>query len=322
MTIRIAIAGFGKIARDQHVPAIAADPRFELAAIATRGGDPGQGVPSFSDIGALIAGMAGRVDAVAICTPPTVRHAIACEALAAGLAVLLEKPPTTTLGEIADLEQLARSRSAGLYAAWHSQHAAAVPAAAALLKGARVRRLAIEWREDVRKWHPGQDWVWEPGGFGVFDPGINALSIATAILPMPLFVRAARFEVPANRQAPIAAQLDLGDGLTAIFDWRHGEGEQWTIAVETADGRRIDLSGGGARLRVDGVDQAVGAQREYPSIYACFAELVTARKVKLDSEPLRILADAFLLARRDAAVPFMWTRGAARDGGPAARSGA
>ena len=29
MTIRIAIIGFGKIARDQHVPSIAADSRFE-----------------------------------------------------------------------------------------------------------------------------------------------------------------------------------------------------------------------------------------------------------------------------------------------------
>jgi hypothetical protein len=41
----------------------------------------------------------------------------------------------------------------------------------------------IVWHEDVRKWHPGQQWIWEPGGFGVFDPGINALSIATRIFP-------------------------------------------------------------------------------------------------------------------------------------------
>ena len=39
MAIRIAIVGFGKIARDQHVPSIAADPRFELVA-ATRDWHP------------------------------------------------------------------------------------------------------------------------------------------------------------------------------------------------------------------------------------------------------------------------------------------
>ncbi len=37
-------------------------------------------------------------------------------------------------------------------------------------------------KEDVRRWHPGQDWIWEAGGFGVFDPGINALSILTEVL--------------------------------------------------------------------------------------------------------------------------------------------
>ncbi|HJU77184.1 MAG TPA: gfo/Idh/MocA family oxidoreductase, partial [Sphingomicrobium sp.] len=36
--IRIAILGFGKIAADQHVPAIAANPRFELVASSSRSG--------------------------------------------------------------------------------------------------------------------------------------------------------------------------------------------------------------------------------------------------------------------------------------------
>ena len=42
--------------------------------------------------------------------------------------------------------------------------------------------MRIDWRESVRKWHPGQEWVWEPGGFGVCDPGINAMSIFTEIM--------------------------------------------------------------------------------------------------------------------------------------------
>jgi D-galactose 1-dehydrogenase len=45
----------------------------------------------------------------------------------------------------------------------------------------------VIWREDVRVWHPGQDWIWQPGGLGVFDPGINALSIITHILPARSF---------------------------------------------------------------------------------------------------------------------------------------
>lgn len=311
MAIRTAIVGFGKIARDSHVPAIRADPRFELVAVTSRSGDLDVGVPAFTDLGALLAAMPDGVDAVAICTPPDVRHGIASQALAAGLAVLLEKPPTATLGEVQDLIALAMARNRTLYAGWHSQHAPAVKPAAALLAGAKIRRLQITWHEDVRKWHPGQDWVWEAGGFGVFDPGINALSIATAILPERLIVRAATLQVPAGRQTPIAAELQFaGPAHGASFDWRHGDGERWTIAIETEDGRCIELRDGGARLTVDGQAQAMIPVAEYPSLYSRFAELVAARESLVDIEPLRIVADAFLIGSRTEVAPFLWTTSA------------
>jgi len=34
--MRIAIIGYGKIAEDQHIPSIAGNPRFELAAVSSR----------------------------------------------------------------------------------------------------------------------------------------------------------------------------------------------------------------------------------------------------------------------------------------------
>jgi D-galactose 1-dehydrogenase len=305
VTIRIAIIGFGKIARDQHVPSIAADHRYELVAVASRSGDPGIGLPWFPRPAQLFAGMAGRLDAVALCTPPIVRHAIARDALAAGLDVLLEKPPASTLGEIEHLETLARAAGRALYAAWHSQHAAGVAKAAEALAGASISGLRIDWREDVRKWHPGQEWIWEAGGFGIFDPGINALSIATRILPMPLFVREARLLFPSNRQAPIAASLTFADkGFRAEMDWRHAKTEEWTIRVETATGARVELREGGARLLIDGAEQALDSRGEYPSIYDRFAALVAQQAVEVDREPLRITADAFLVGRRDLVEPF------------------
>jgi D-galactose 1-dehydrogenase len=165
--------------------------------------------------------------------------------------------------------------------------------------------MRIDWREDVRKWHPGQEWIWEAGGFGVFDPGINALSIATRILPMPLFVREARLLVPANKQAPIAASLDfVGENLRAEMDFRSTEGEQWTIRVETKAGAVVELRDGGARLLIDGVEQTLAERGEYPSIYHRFAELVADKASEADSEPLRIVADAFLVGRRELVEPF------------------
>ena len=36
MALKLGLVGIGKIARDQHIPALAADPRFELVATASR----------------------------------------------------------------------------------------------------------------------------------------------------------------------------------------------------------------------------------------------------------------------------------------------
>ncbi len=306
MSIRVAIVGYGKIARDQHVPSIAADPRFELAAIVSPRARADEGVPVFADVAEMLKAMPGRLDAVAVCTPPTVRLEVAAAAFDAGLAVLLEKPPAATLGEIEEMERLGREAGRTLFTAWHSQHAPGVAGAKAALAGRTVRSLAIFWHEDVRKWHPGQEWIWAPGGFGVFDPGINALSIATRILPERLFVREAILAFPENRQTAIAARIGFVGGHEADFDWRYTEGERWTIRVETEDGTTVELLDGGARLSVDGAAQQVGSLGEYPSLYARFAELIDAAESDVDKEPLRLVADAFLAGGRETVEPFDW----------------
>jgi predicted dehydrogenase len=307
MPIRIAIVGYGKIARDQHLPSIAADPRFELAAVVSPRAPADPGVPVFTSHEAMLAAMADQLDAVSICTPPTVRLPIARAAFEAGLDVLLEKPPAATLGEIEEIERLGRDSGRTLFAAWHSQHAPAVPAARTALAGKTVVALRIDWHEDVRKWHPGQEWIWAPGGFGVLDPGINALSIATRILPSRLFVREAVLSFPENKQTPIAARIAFeGEAgrLCADMDWRYTEGERWTIRIETADATTVELLDGGARLILDGAPRPVPGTGEYPSLYARFAELVEARESDVDREPLRIAADAFLVGRRKIVEAF------------------
>ena len=53
--IRLGLVGIGKIARDQHLPAIAADKRYTLVATASRHAQL-DGVPGHAEIGAMIAG--------------------------------------------------------------------------------------------------------------------------------------------------------------------------------------------------------------------------------------------------------------------------
>ena len=296
--IGIAIIGFGKIAADQHVPAIAANERFQLLACSSRSGAaPGR---CFTDWRKLIGEVEG-LEAVAITTPPGPRTEIAAECAAAGLHVLLEKPPTATLGEAEALRDI--NPDVTMFATWHARHNPAVLAAADLLAGKRIAAMRIKWHEDVHKWHPGQQWIWEPGGFGVFDPGINALSIATVTFPGPLFVKAAELVVPENAQAPIAVEAEfsspIADGpLSCSLDWRFKEGEEWTIAVETADGLNVRLEKGGAELAVNGERQPCAGMGEYPSIYAHFLDLIDSRRSDMDLSPLRLVADCLLVGRR------------------------
>jgi predicted dehydrogenase len=298
--IRIAIIGFGKIAADQHVPAINGNARFQLVASSSRSG---KGVgQAFADWRELIRGVEG-LEAVAITTPPEPRYDIARECLLAGLHCLLEKPPTTGTAEIADLDCLAQAQQRTLFTTWHAQHHATVDAAAQALAGKRIKSMTIDWHEDVKKWHPGQQWIWEPGGFGVFDPGINAFSIATKIFPGGLFVRSADLLVPKNAQTPIAADIAFSspeaDGpLTASLDWRRSKGEEWTVTVETENGDTIRLEAGGERLLVNGQPSKDDGPGEYPDIYRTFVDLIDQRRSLVDVAPLRLVADCLLVGRR------------------------
>jgi len=304
--LRIGLVGAGKIARDQHVPAIASDEAFELVGVVDPAGRI-EGVESYVSLEDLLSG--ANTAAVAVCTPPQVRYAIARAALQAGKHVLLEKPPAATVGELEDLTRHARAAGVTLFTPWHSQFAPAIPAAKRWIETHRPRYIKVDWREDVRRWHPGQQWIWEPGGLGVFDPGINALSILTAILHEPIFVTRASVEVPENRAAPIAAELTLSTArqtrIDAVFDWRHTGKQTWDIAVEGEDSDAMLLSMGGHRISGGGIAAENALQGEYPAIYRHFGELIESGASDVRGDPLRLVADAFMMARRSVVDPFM-----------------
>jgi len=303
--IRVAIVGLGKIARDQHIPAISDTDGIELAAIA----DPHasmDGIAHFATLDELLAAK-HPIDAVALCTPPQTRRALAASALRAGKHVLLEKPPGATVSELAPLIAVARQGGRTLFAAWHSRFAPAVEPARAFLGERQIKSVVVEWKEDVRVWHPGQAWIWEPGGFGVFDPGINALSIMTRILPRPFFVTEAELSFPRNRAAPIAADLTFADEtglpIRAEFDWRQTGTQTWDIRIETEAGR-LTLASGGRRLLHDDRTVVDEQKAEYRAIYRHFIELIANGVSDVDLSPLAHVADAFMLGRRRDVEPF------------------
>ena len=303
MATKVALVGIGKIAVDQHVPAINASSDWELAATVSRNGHV-EGVPAFTDFATFLAERPD-VPVVSLCLPPVPRFAYAEAALKAGRHVMLEKPPGATLAEVHELEVLAQARGLTLYATWHSRMAHAVAPAKAWLADTTVRQAHITWREDVRKWHPGQDWVFQPGGMGVFDPGINALSILTEILPGPVHLTRATLEFPENRQTPIAARLTFTNQVTADFDWRQEGPQTWDIEVVTDKGN-LALRMGGNVLEIEG--KPVAGENtimgEYPALYARMADLVRNGNSDVDLAPMIHVADALTLGERITTAAF------------------
>jgi len=308
---KIAVIGIGKIAQDQHLPVIAKSRDFQLAATVSTRGLAHDGLPVFKTPAELYAAMP-EIELVAVCTPPGVRHAIVREALDAGKDVLMEKPPTPTISEFEDLVGHAARTGRVLFQTWHSRYNAAVERTRAILLADGVQSLRIDWRESVRKWHPGQDWVWEPGGFGVCDPGINALSIFTAILPFPVFVDKATLSFPSNRQTPVDVAISFksvephAPAMSAHFNWLEESGEIWTIAITTNRGQKLTLEKGGTVLKIDGQTEIAAPSEEYEAIYERFAVLLETRQSETDGSPLRLVADAFLLGARHTTAPFDW----------------
>jgi predicted dehydrogenase len=308
--IRIAVVGLGKIAHDQHLPTLAASPQFELVAVASPGASL-PGVPVFQNLEELLAS-GPTVDAIAMCQPPQLRFKAAASAIRAGKHVLLEKPPGATVNEVEVLSALATRGRTALFAAWHSRHAPGVDLARKWLEGRRVQSIRIQWQEDVRCWHGGQRWIWTAGGMGVFDPGINALSILTQLLPDPIAIVNGTLQVPANCAMPIAAELRMrsaaGVPIHAIFDWRCTGDPVWDIQMAT-DGGSLHLSRGGAGLCIGECECELESEGEYPRLYRRFAQMIADRHIDADVEPLRLVTDCFLRCDTQAVEPFHDTVG-------------
>jgi predicted dehydrogenase len=308
MPLTLGLLGIGKIARDQHIPALMASSDFELVACASRNARV-DGVANFTDLETMLAEMP-RLDCISICTPPQAHFAAALTALRAGKHVMLEKPPTATTRQIALLADEAARQGRSLFQTWHSRFAASVDAAREWVHARTLTGGRIVWKEDVHHWHPGQQWIWEAGGFGVFDPGINALSVLTEVLADEACVESAVLSFPENQQAPIAADVRLrteaGVTVEAEFDFRQKGEQRWDIELTATTGR-LKLSQGGATLEIDGelITADRGLAGEYPRLYARFASLCAARRSEVDWRPFQLVADAFLIGERRIVAPHV-----------------
>lgn len=305
-TTKIALVGIGKIARDQHVPAITEIKKFELVASV----DPYQNLETINNFASIDEMLAAKPDvtAVAICTPTQFRYQVAREALLKGLHVFLEKPPGVTLSEVHELIDLAKAKNLTLFAAWHSRESAAVEPAQEWLINRNIKKVTVNWKENVRQWHPNQPWIWEAGGFGVFDAGINSLSIITKILPGRLILQKSDLMIPSNCNAPIAATLQFKTThnveVDVAFDFLEVENQHWEIDIETDEGR-LSISKAGAVIELPKIGKVESPDEEYRRLYSRFLQLIEQQQTDVDIEPLSLVADAFMCGRRVEVEPFV-----------------
>lgn len=306
--IRIALVGTGKVARDFHLPALALSPQVTLVGSVDRKGIGIQGLPVYTSIADALTHLAG-LQGLVLCTPPESRFEQALAAILSGMHVFLEKPPAASLSAVRAMQEAATRANVTLFASWHSRHAPAVDPARQLLADRKIQSVEVVWAENVRQWHPGQDWILERSGFGVFDPGINALSILTAILPTPVFLESATLDVPANRGAPVRASMKLRNAgaapVNATFDFLRAGAPRWDIVVRTAEGA-IEITERGFGLSVGGRAVPLPAEQEYRLLYSRFVELIRKGESDVDARPLELVADAFLLGEIRATEPFHW----------------
>ena len=82
MAEKIALVGIGKIARDQHIPAIAENPDWDLAATVSRNASV-EGVQNYRDLDAMLAARPD-INVVSLAIPPQPRFDYASAALRAG----------------------------------------------------------------------------------------------------------------------------------------------------------------------------------------------------------------------------------------------
>ena len=304
--IRVGIVGVGKIANDQHIRVLRASAAFELEACVSRHAKV-DGIANYSNLEAMLDAHPA-LDAIVICTPPQAHYEAAWLALQRGKHVFLEKPPCETTTQLDELTRQARRANLTLFQTWHAQHAASVEAMQLRLKPRVVQSGRIIWKEDVHQWHPGQSWIWQAGGFGVFDPGINAISILTKVMPEPVFAKSADLFFPTNCESPIAANVTFvtaaGARIDAAFDFRYAGVPTWDIDIDT-ESTTLHLTDQGSTLIVDGKRVSAGASDvEYPSLYRRFEELIRLRKSDVDRRPFQLVADIFLIANRSKVEPF------------------
>lgn len=248
------------------------------------------------------------IEAVSIATPPNTHYQIAKESLEAGKDVLLEKPPTLTIGELADLTEKASKKDLVLFTAYHTCYRPEVTVAKRELKGKEIRKIEINYGEYVLNYHDPREWIFNPeiaGGGVIIDSGINAISVVQRVLPyLDLKVTKAKLFRKSGYQVETAANVNFtfgenGKGILQM-DWFHQGVEIRQIIFSTdSDCYTLDIvqgqlfKNGTLLLSQKEKRKVVDMNIEYERVYEDFSKHLTQRESLVGMKELKFVLDVY-----------------------------
>jgi predicted dehydrogenase len=195
------------------------------------------------------------IDAVAIVTPNNRHHAPARAFLDAGIAVICDKPLTTTLADALDLaDAVKRTNLPFVLTHNYSGYAMARQARAMIADGAlgSIRVVQAEYAQD---WlardlsgNKQADWRGDPERAG---PGGALGDIATHAYHLATFVTGARANSISAELSRFVPDRKLDDDVQIRLRWTNGaRGQLWAsqVAIGAANGLRLRVYGDAASL--------------------------------------------------------------------------
>ena len=225
MSLGWGIAGTGRIARSVG-GILAAHPDMTVASVGSR--DPARAAALAVELGAarsfgsydeLVLDPA--VQAVYVATPHAQHAPIVEAALAAGKAVLCEKPMTASLAETERLVALAQKSGVFLMEAMWMRFNPLVQQLAELVGSGRLGELrsltatfgfAAPYDAEGRLWNP------ELGGGALLDLGVYVVDLARLLLGEPATMQATGTLAPTGVDAQATLALRFPGGVSALLD--------------------------------------------------------------------------------------------------------
>ena len=261
--LRVGLVGYGLAGRVFHAPFLAADPDFSLVAIST--GDPERAAAaSAAHPGArIVAGLDGvlaeRPDLVVLATPPSVHREQAEQVLAAGVAVVIDKPFAPSTADVDAILAASEAAAAPVFVFQNRRWDADFLTLRRLL-GEGALGEVIRFESTFERWSAPKTGRWqtaigpEQGGGILFDLGSHLVDQALVLFG-PAVVTAAETRVVHEGGA---SEDD------AFVSLRHESGVRSHLTmsrVARAAAPRFRVLGTRAAFSVDGLDPQEGALR-------------------------------------------------------------